>query len=392
MRIAYLAMIEIDVANACLVHTREMAEGLAALGHEVTLILPRPLRMQAWHGVRHVWVRWWSFDRLGEWAFFLESAWHLWRLHRHRRFDLLYVREMARHPFLPAFVRWLRLPLFAEVNGWVLDDLRHRSASRRELRAAERDQRGLFGAAVGILADAVGDAETAVTYYGIPRQRVHVQKLGTNTAHFTPGDRRRVRTDLALPVDGQIILFAGSFHPHHDLRTLVNAFAQLAAHGDEQPVLLLVGGGAQWHSTRQSVESMGLADRVRMPGPVPYEMIPSYFRAADIGVLPLTARRIRQMNGALAFKLWDYMAAGLAVVVTDFSDSPGASVLADTAFVVPPEDPKAMAAALADLSGDMNKRIRLAQAGLDYVRQHRTWRQAAAETADFIAKRLKEIP
>jgi hypothetical protein len=32
LRIAYLALIEM----ACLVHTREIAEGLAALGHEVT--------------------------------------------------------------------------------------------------------------------------------------------------------------------------------------------------------------------------------------------------------------------------------------------------------------------------------------------------------------------
>jgi len=391
MRIAYLALIEIDVANACLVHTREMAEELAALGHEVTLVLPRPLRMQAWRGVHHVWVRWWGFDRLRQWAFFVESAWHLWRVHRRRRFDLLYVREMARHPLLPGLARWLRLPLFVEVNGWLLDDLRLLGGSRRELSAAERDQGSLFRAATGILADAVGDAEKAVTHYGIPRQRVHVQELGTNPTHFTPGDKRHVRTDLGLPLDGQIVLFAGSFHPHHDLRTLVNAFAQLVAHGDQRPVLLLVGGGAQWHSTRQGVDSMGLADRVRMPGPVPYEMIPSYFRAADIGVLPLTARRIRQMNGALAFKLWDYMAAGLAVVVTDFSDSPGASLLADTAYVVPPEDPKAMAAALVDLLGDMNKRIRLAETGLNYVRHHRTWRHAAAETADFIGKRLKEM-
>ena len=140
MRIAYLALVEIDVANASLVHTREIAEGLAALGHDVTVILPRPVRMQAWEGVRHVWVRWWRFDRLGEWAFFVESAWHLWRVHRRRRFDLLYVREMARHPFLPGLVRLLRLPLFVEVNGWVIDDLGLLGASQRELRAAERSQ------------------------------------------------------------------------------------------------------------------------------------------------------------------------------------------------------------------------------------------------------------
>ncbi len=112
----------------------------------------------------------------------------------------------------------------------------------------------------------------------------------------------------------------------------------------------------------------------------------------DIGVLPLTAAKIRQQDGALASKLWDYMAAGLPVVVTDFPDTPSASLLADKAYVVPPEDPNAMAKAFMDLLGNVDKRARLAQAGLEYVRQHRTWRQAAVETVDFIARRLKEAP
>jgi glycosyltransferase involved in cell wall biosynthesis len=388
VRIACLALIEIDVANACLVHTREIAEGLAALGHEVTLILPRPLRMQAWHGVRHVWVRWWGFDRLRQWAFFVESAWHLWRLHRRRRFDLLYAREMARPPFLSGLVRLLRLPLFIEVNGWVLDDLRLLGAPRRELRAAERSQRNLFTAAIGILASTVGNAEKIVVEYGIPRQRVHVQELGTNTGHFTPGDRQRVRTDLGLPLNGEIILFAGSFHPHHDLSTLVSAFDQLVAQGFEKVRLVLVGDGQQWQSIRQLVDSSGITERVITVHSRPYETIASYFQAADIGVLPLTAAKITQQHGALASKLWDYMAAGLPVVVTDFSHTPSASLLADKAYLVPPEDPNAMAAAFLDLLRDMDKRTRLAEAGLQYVRQHRTWRQAAAETADFIVKRL----
>jgi glycosyltransferase involved in cell wall biosynthesis len=64
-------------------------------------------------------------------------------------------------------------------------------------------------------------------------------------------------------------------------------------------------------------------------------------------------------------------------------------LLADKVCVIPPEDPNAMAKALGDLLGNVEKRTRLAQAGLNYVRQHRTWRQAAVETADFIARRLQ---
>jgi glycosyltransferase involved in cell wall biosynthesis len=390
MRIAYLALIEIDVANACLVHTREIAEGLAALGHDVTLILPRPLRRQTWPGVRHVWVRGWSFDRPGEWAFFLESAWRLWRLHRRRPLDLLYVREMARHPFLPALARWLGVPLFVEVNGWALDDLGLLGASPGELQATERCQRRLFRAARGILASSGGNAEKVAAHYGIPKESIRVQELGTNPAHFTPGDRLRVRADLGVPVEGRILLFAGSFHPHHDLTTLVSAFAQLVAHGMEGVRLLLVGHGLQWEAVRRSVSSAGITGSVTALGFRPYEEIPAYFQAADIGVVPLTARKIRQQNGAVASKLWDYMAAGLPVVVTDFPDTPSASLLAGKAYVVPPEDPQAMAQAFLDLLEDATQRARLAQAGLTYVRQHRTWRQAAAETADFLAKRLAE--
>jgi len=390
MRVAYLAFIEIDVANACLVHTREIAEGLAALGHDVTLILPRPLRWQSWVGVRHLWVRWWSFDRLGEWAFFLESAWHLWRLHRQRRLDLLYVREMAQHPFLPGLVRLLGIPLFVEVNGWALDDLRLLGASQREVRAAERSQRKLFKAAIGIFASTVGNAERIVTYYDIPKERLYAQELGTNTAHFAPGDRLRTRADLGLPGDAEIILFAGSFHPHHDLSTLVDAFGQLVAQGFERARLLLVGHGHQWQAIHRTIASSGITGSVITTGFRPYEEIPSYFQAADIGVVPLTATKIRQQKGAVASKLWDYMAAGLPVVVTDLPDTPSASLLAGKAYVVPPEDPNAMARALVDLLGNVDKRTRLAQAGLEYVRQHRTWRQAAAETADFIAKRMQE--
>src|SRR5437016_4452309 len=218
MRLAYLALIEIDVANACLVHTREIAEGLAGLGHQVTLILPRPLRGQTWGGVEHAWVRWWGFDRKRQWAF--------------------------------------------------------------------------------------------------------VRELGTKTAHFSQGDRRRARADLGLPPDGEIILFAGSFHPHHDLSTLVKAFAQLAPRGFEKARLLLVGDGYQWGATREAIASLGIGGRVTMCGFRPYEEIPSYFQAADIGVVPLTASNIIRRNGAVTAKLWDYMAGGLAVVARDVPHCP----------------------------------------------------------------------
>ncbi|MEW6544179.1 MAG: glycosyltransferase family 4 protein [Nitrospirota bacterium] len=389
MRIAYLALVEIDVANACLVHTREVAEQLAALGHEVTLILPQPLRPQTWAGVRHVWIKRWGFDRLRQLAFSLASAWRLLLLHRRHPFDLLYLREMTYSPLLPAFVRWLRVPLFVEVNGWLLDDLRLTGASARELGAVERSQRTLFRAATGVLVSTAGNAEKIRTLYGVPAQRVTVQELGTNPEHFSSGEKRAAREKLGLPAEVPVLLFAGSFHPHHDLGTVLEAFAGLAA-ADPRPVLVLVGYGSTWKWLRDRCRSPGLAGRVVMPGPVPYEQIPRYFQAADIGLLPLTRENIRQRNGCVTLKLWDYMAAGLPVVATDLPGTASYDLLKEKVLVVPPEDPQAMEQALRRLVSQEELRDRLGREGRDYVRAHRSWRQAAEETVGFIKKRLAE--
>jgi glycosyltransferase involved in cell wall biosynthesis len=389
MHITYLAFVEIDIANACVVHTREMCEQFIALEHDVTLILPRPLTMQSWQGVRHIWVRWWGFDRPRKWIFFLESAWRLWSVHRRRPIKVLYVREMDRHPFLAGLVQWLGIPMVVEVNGWALDELRLLGASSQQSYAFERCQRKLFSAAKGIMVSTIGNAENVIAHYGISRHKVQVQDLGTNNQHFKPGDKVLARQKIGVPMNAPIILFAGSFHPHHDLTTLLKAHAKLVAQGFEA-LLLLVGNGNQFESIQQHIELSGLGGHIRLCGACPYDEVPIYFRAADIGVVPLTVEKIRQQQGSLASKLWDYMACHLPVVVTDLPHTSSAKLLKDKAYIVQPENVNDMARGLRDLLENAQLRQNLAIKGHDYVRVHKTWRRAAEDTVSFIQKRLVE--
>ena len=391
MHITYLAFIEIDVANACLVHTREMCEQFIALKHKVTLILPRPLTMQSWEGVRHIWVRWWGFDRPRKWVFFLESAWKLWCVHRRRPIYVLYVREMDRHPFLVGLVKWLRIPMVVEVNGWGLDDMKLLGASPRRTRLVEHGQRKLFKGARGIIVSTRGNAEKVIAHYGISRHKVQVQELGTNIEHFKPGDKVLARQKIGVPIDKPIIFFAGSFHPHHDLSTLLSAHAKLFSQGFET-LLLLVGDGSQRKIIQEQIELSGLSDHIRLCGARPYDQVPTYFRAADIGVVPLLANKVRQQQGSYASKLWDYMACGLPVIITDFPNTSSAKLLADKAYIVPPGNVGAMTKGLKDLLENSQMRDNIAAKGYDYVCSHRTWRQAAGETVAFIEKRLVEGP
>jgi glycosyltransferase involved in cell wall biosynthesis len=389
MRIAYFAFVEIDVPNAALVHTREIAEQMAALGCNIDLFLPKPLTEQSWSNVSHRWIRWWGFDRPKKLAFFLESACRIFSAHRKHSYDLLYVREMERNPFLIPLLRLTHLPMFIEVNGWLLDDLSISGASTSHLAAAKAHQQEIFRSATGIIVSASGNAKTLATYYDIPENHIYVQELGANPHHFCSLDKIKARLELKLPLDDTIILFAGSFHPHHSLRILIESFG-LVLKEYPQSHLVLVGTGAQLEHVKQIVKKQRIQDHVTLPGARGYEEIPIWFQAADIGVLPLTSEKIRRQQGCMALKLWEYMAAGLPVVATDLPTTPTAKLLADKALLVPPDEPLAMSNALSSLLQDTKLRQDLSTAGRNYVLQHRSWRRAAKDTLAFLTKRLED--
>ncbi len=388
MRIAYFAFIELGVSNASVVHTREIAEQLAALGHDVHLILPKPLENHTWHGVHHIWVRWWGYDRKRKWAFFLESAWRIWRLHRQQRIDLLYVREMARHPFLSRFCELLGIPLFVEVNGWLLDDFKLFGASERNMKHAERCQNRLLQSARGILASTVGNAENVINYYGIHREKVLVQELGVNPNLFSPRDKALARQKLELPYDDGIVLYAGNFYPHYDLMTLLSAFAELLKRG-EKASLALVGDGGMFQEVTEEVQRLEISDHVIMPGMRPYAEMPNWLNAADVAVIPLRARKIEQQKGALATKMWEAMSCGTCVLVTDQKNTSSYTLLSDIAYVIEPESISDMAQALFELLGAPDRRKEISARARAYAVSCRTWRKAAQETEEFICKRLQ---
>ena len=192
-----------------------------------------------------------------------------------------------------------------------------------------------------------------------------------------------------MRVNQSIIFFAGSFHPHHDLATLLSAHAKLVSQGFDA-LLLLVGDGNQRGNIQQQIESSGLSKHISLRGSCPYDQVATYFRAADIGVVPLTTEKIRQQQGSLASKLWDYMACKLPVVVTDLPHTTSATLLEDKAYIVQPEDVNAMARGIRDLLENAQLAKSLATQGYEYVCGHKTWRRAAEDTASFIEKRLVE--
>ena len=147
------------------------------------------------------------------------------------------------------------------------------------------------------------------------------------------------RTGAGVPV----ILVLNRHDPRKRVPTLLEALARLKARGIPYRARL-AGGGVLLAEHRNSVERMGLADRVEVLGFVPDSM--AELRAADIFAL----HTLEEGSGSMA--LLEAMQAGLPGVVTAVDGLVEDVTDGGEALLVPPADAPAFAAALERLVTD----------------------------------------
>jgi glycosyltransferase involved in cell wall biosynthesis len=134
---------------------------------------------------------------------------------------------------------------------------------------------------------------------------------------------------------------------------------------------VLVGGGARAEMLASLADELGVADHVVFTGPVDHLDIPDYYGLIDVFVVPRVNERAARYVTPL--KPFEAMALAKPVVVSDLP--------ALTEIVAPPErgltfgagDPEHLADVVAALWDDPVESARLGAAGLEWVRNARTW-------------------
>jgi len=133
------------------------------------------------------------------------------------------------------------------------------------------------------------------------------------------------------------VLFAGRLHQEKGPDLLLEALARLA----RPPACFMLGAGPQEAELRQRAQQLGLADVVRFPGWQRH--VGPWLAGADLLVVP--SRHEAWSQSAVTA-----MAHGVPVIATNVEGLP--STLADgRGVLVAPEDPEALAGAIADLLG-----------------------------------------
>ena len=175
---------------------------------------------------------------------------------------------------------------------------------------------------------------------GFRRDRIHVIPNGIDAPKYTAStDRNELRSRLGLNPARRYVACVARFHPVKDHRTLIDAFAIVAArHPDAD--LLLVGDGTLRADLEQQCRDLGLSSRVRFLGV--RNDVADLLRAADVFALT-------SVSEAASITLLEAMGSGLPVVVTRVGGNPEIVRDGVDGFLAARGDAKAIASAIGRL-------------------------------------------
>jgi D-inositol-3-phosphate glycosyltransferase len=146
----------------------------------------------------------------------------------------------------------------------------------------------VIGCSDAILASCTAEAKQLIELYDASPDRIEIVPPGVDHAFFSPGDRSGARNALGLG-DHPVLLFVGRIQPLKGLGVAIEALALL---DDPTAVLMVVGGPSgsdgpgELLRARRLIDDLGLQGQVRFVAPQPHHLLSTYYRAADVCIVP----------------------------------------------------------------------------------------------------------
>jgi len=342
------------------------------------------INLEAWFGARTEPDRSWTID---------ESTWQF--PHRYlprvgigrHRLSLSTPVLTARRPDLlvslyatPSFLGGLRLAwwrgwrtaLWVEVtfDAWV-----------RRRRWKEALKRIVFQRVDGIIT-AGQDGRAFAMRYGVPSERVHIARHVVDVEYFaTEAATARPARDMIrsrLGLSGVVFVYVGRLWWGKGTGPLLAAYTALEREFPGRTSLLIVGDGPEEARIAQAARSEGLS--VKLAGFRQRAELPSMYAAGDVFVFPT-------LGDPYGLVVDEAMAAGLPVISTTAAGEIRERVVDDVnGYLVPPNDPVALAAAMRRLAADPALRNRMGSRSAEMIVAYTPdrWAQAFEEAVEAI--------
>jgi glycosyltransferase involved in cell wall biosynthesis len=274
--------------------------------------------------------------------------------------DLVHVHSPRAQLYGLLAARLLRLPALVTVHGpsyYLITGAGRRARFQRWL--YQRVEKALNHLLTDRLIYVSPQVRNEAASLGLcPPNRTTVIENGIDLARYARrGQRDAVRARLQTPPDIPLVCSVSRLDRLKSADVFVDAVAHLAS-GAEPFRVWIVGDGPERPALAAQAARLGGAAIVQFLGF--RQDVPDLLGSSDVFVL-------HSRSEAMSMSILEAMAAGLPCVVTDVGENGHLVVHGKTGYVVPPGDPKRLAAALAVLLGDPALRQAMGAAGRQKV-------------------------
>ena len=202
--------------------------------------------------------------------------------------------------------------------------------------------------------------------FDVDAESIRTVPLGVDTAVFRPADTPRV--------PGRIAAIASADVPLKGVQHLLEAVAKLRTERDVE--LTLVTRLAPGGPTERMISELAIGDVVRVVSGIDDRELADLLASAELACVP-------SLYEGFSLPTVEAMACGTPLVVTRTGALPEVVGPDDEcATLVPPGDTEALAAGLADLLDNPERRDRLGRAGRQRALRRYSWTSVAATTSE----------
>jgi D-inositol-3-phosphate glycosyltransferase len=220
---------------------------------------------------------------------------------------------------------------------------------------------------------------------------IDVIPCGTNIDLFGQVDRESAREKLNIKPDTKVILYVGRFDPRKGIETLVRAVGLSKTRQNKQIELIIAGGstpgqadGRERDRIEELVNELGLSDCTTFAGRLDHTVLPTYYGAADVCVVPSHYEPF----GLVAIEA---MAARTPVIASRVGGLQFSVVDKETGLLVTPKDEVAFADAIDQILSDPAWQAQLGRKARSRVESYFSWDGVATQLDKLYLSLLQEI-
>jgi glycosyltransferase involved in cell wall biosynthesis len=355
------------------VHIEELIRALKARGHELVVVGPAAARTSTFGAdaglvaILKKRIPKGIYELL-ELAYALVAFAKLTSAYFKHQPDCLYERYNLLSPAGVWLRRLFGIPMLSEVNAPIADErARYDGLALKGL--ARWSERFVWRGAdyalpvTRVLAQHVRDA-------GVPESKIVIVPNGIDLKKYAALPDRAAAKDR-LKVSGRVVLgFTGFIRGWHGVDRVIDYVAREGAANNLH--FIVVGEGPAKGDLEARVQALGIGDRVTFAGLVGRDDIPGYLAAFDIALQP------DAVPYSSPLKLFEYMAAGCAIVAPDQPNIREVLVANRSALLFTPKNPVDFERAVTELCRKPELRTRLGKEARTAIVSHGlTWDENA---------------